>query len=83
MRAGEIAPLTEILEDLEIQRLVLGEEFYEPFAPQAQLALRIANAQDPREREQCAAEWLQLRGAIRSTAEAVFAITKIRPPRIE
>jgi hypothetical protein len=82
MREGEIVPLTEIFEDLEIQRLVLGEEFYDPFARQAQLAWRIANTQDPQEREQCGAAWVQLREEIRSAAEEVFAITRIRPPQI-
>lgn len=79
MKQNEIVPLTEIFEDVEIHRLVLGEDFHSLFSKQAQLALRIANVSrsSPEDWRKGAEEWGRLRQEIRSMAEAAFGISKI------
>jgi len=78
MKQNEIVPLTEIFEDLEIHRLVLGEDFYRLFSKQARLALRAANARSPEDWAESGEEWDRLREEIRSAVEAVFGISQIR-----
>lgn len=48
-RGTDIVPLTELFEDLEIHRHVLGERYYELFAQLANLTLELANTSDWRE----------------------------------
>jgi hypothetical protein len=79
MKQSEIVPLTEIFEDIEIHRLVLGEDFHRLFSEQAQLALKIANVSrsSPEEWRNGIEEWTRLRQEIRLAAEAAFGISKI------
>ena len=78
MKQNEIVPLTEIFEDLEIHRLVLGEDFYRLFGEQAQLALQVANLRSSEDLAKSGEEWTRLREEIRLAAEAAFGISKIR-----
>ena len=78
MKQNEIVPLTEIFEDLEIHRLVLGEDFHRLFLKQAQVALKVANMRSPDHWTKGADEWTRLREEIRLAAESAFGISKIR-----
>ena len=78
MKQNEIVPLTEIFEDLEIHRLVLGEDFHRLFLKQAQVALKVANVRSPDNWTRGAEEWTRLREEIRLAAESAFGISKIR-----
>lgn len=77
MKHNEIVPLTEIFEDINIHRLVLGEEFYELVLEQAKLTLDAANAPslDQWGRHK---DWAGVQDRIRSATEAAFGIEKIR-----
>jgi hypothetical protein len=77
MRENEIVPLTEVFEDLEIHRLVLGEDFYRIFSRQAQLALRAANPSSLEDWRNSGQEWARGREELRLAAEAAFGISKI------
>ena len=74
---NEIVPLTEIFEDLEINRLALTERFYLLFTEQAKLALRAANAVDS-EWQEIFEDWANLRAEIRAATDEVFALSKIK-----
>ena len=76
MTQNEIVPLTEIFVDLEVHRLVLGEDFHALFTKQARLALEAANARTEDWRES-GKEWARFREEIRLAAEAAFGISKI------
>jgi hypothetical protein len=77
-RQGEIIPLTEVYEDLEIHRLVLGEEFYRLFSFGAKLAIRVAQPHSPEVWAKTGEEWIRLREDIRLAADATFGISMIR-----
>jgi hypothetical protein len=79
MKQNEIVPLTEIFEDIEIHRLVLGEDFHRLFSKQAQLALKVANVSrvSPEDWRKGGEEWVRLRQEIRLAAEAAFGISQI------
>ena len=77
MRENEILPLTEVFEDLEIHRLVLGEDFYRLFSRQAQLALKAANLSNLEDWRNSGQEWARGREELRLAAEAAFGISKI------
>jgi hypothetical protein len=78
MRENEIIPLTEIFEDLEIHRLVLGDDFYRIFSTQALLALKAANLSSSEDWRDSGQEWARGREELRGAAEAAFGISKIR-----
>ncbi len=76
MMQNEIVPLTDIFVDLEVHRLVLGEDFHALFTKQAQLALEAANA-SAEDWHESVKEWARLREEIRLAVEAAFGISKI------
>jgi len=67
----------EVFEDLEIQRLILGEDFHRLFSKQAMFALQAANMQNPEDWAKSGEEWARLREEIRLAAEEAFGISKI------
>lgn len=75
---GEIVPLTEIFEELEVHRLVLGGDFYRLFLAQSQLALKVANERSAEERARYVEEWYRLQEEVRLAIEEAFGISKIR-----
>lgn len=79
MKQNEIVPLTEIFEDIEIHRLVLGEDFHRLFSKQAQFALKVANVSrsSPEDWRKGVEEWARLRQEVGLAAEAAFGISKI------
>lgn len=77
MQQNEIVPLTEIFEDLEVHRLVLGEDFHRLFSKQARLALQAANANSTDDWRGNAEQWARVREEVRQAAEAAFGISKI------
>jgi hypothetical protein len=77
MRENEIVPLTEVFEDLEVHRLVLGEDFYRLVSRQAQLALKAANLSSLEDWRDSGQEWARGREELRVAAEAAFGISKI------
>ena len=78
MRQSEIVPLTEIFEDLNVHRLVLGEVFHGLFFKQAQLGLNVANASSDEEWKALAEEWTGTQQAIHREVEAAFGISAIK-----
>ena len=78
MPHNKIVPLTEVFENLSVNRLVLGEDFHELFLRQAQLALKAANVQNHEDWAKSAEEWARLWEEIRLATEAAFGVTKIR-----
>jgi hypothetical protein len=77
MEGNEIVPLTEIFEELEVHRLVLGEDFYRLFSSQARLALEAANLRSSEDWRASGQEWARAREELRVAAEAAFGISKI------
>jgi hypothetical protein len=77
MSNNEIVPLTEVFEDLEVHRLVLGEDFYGLFSSQAELALKAANLSSLEDWRNSGQEWARGREELRLAAEAAFGISKI------
>jgi hypothetical protein len=77
MSNNEIVPLTEVFEDLEVHRLVLGEDFYSLFSGQAELALKAANLSSLEDWRNSGQEWARGREELRLAAEAAFGISKI------
>ncbi|MGH3451661.1 MAG: hypothetical protein ACRDQW_13240, partial [Haloechinothrix sp.] len=80
MRAGsrtEVVPLTEIFDELEQHRLLLGDEIYYELAETADLILRMANAGSD-ESGVLATRWSQARGRLRDLAETQFGLSQIR-----
>jgi len=76
---GEIVPLTSVFEDLEIHRLVLGEDFHALFTRMARMALETANVamSDSEAWEKSVEGWPGLRQEIRVEAERNFGINQI------
>lgn len=75
---GEIVPLTEVFEELEVHRLMLGGEFYGLFLAQSQLALKVANERSAENLARHVEEWYRLQEEIRSAVEEAFGISRIR-----
>jgi hypothetical protein len=78
MVGNEVRPLTEIFEDISINRLTLTEEFHEIFLQKAKLALRAANAHSKSEWDEVIKHWESLDKQIREAVEKTFEISKIR-----
>ncbi len=77
MKQNEIVALTEVFEDMEVHRLVLGEAFYGLFSKHAQLALKVANVSSAEDWRKGAEEWSHLRDEIRLAVEESFGISRI------
>lgn len=75
---GELVPLTEVFEDIEIGRLKLGEDLRNRMESLAQAALTASNAADENEWKHAAEEWIQLRKELREQVEADFGLTSIK-----
>jgi hypothetical protein len=75
---NELIPLTEIFEDIDINRLALTEQFYELFTIKAQLALKAASIKDQQDWTTLAVEWGRNSAEIRSVTDEVFSLSKIR-----
>ena len=75
MRGQEIVPLTEVYEDLEINRLLLGETYYSIFRKLAGVALALSNARSADVRASCIAQHAELQRELRTLADADFAIS--------
>lgn len=69
----ELVPLTEVFEDLQVHRLVLGERFHGILHGMAQLALRAGNVDDAAVRT----EWADARAALLEAGEDTFGISQI------
>ncbi|WP_152663144.1 hypothetical protein [Arsukibacterium ikkense] len=80
MTQQEIVPLTQVFIDLEVQRLLLGEDFHRVFTQQALLALSSANIAKANKEAWCQAgeQWGLLRQELRQTLEAAFSVSNIR-----
>ena len=69
----ELVPLTEVFEDLQVHRLVLGERFHTILYAMAQLALRAGTVDDAALRT----EWASARTALFDAGEDTFGISQI------
>jgi hypothetical protein len=78
MQHNEIVPLTEIFEEVEIRRLMMGEDFHRLFLAQSHLVLKMANQRTAEERTENRAEWERLQEETRAAAEEAFGFSKIR-----
>lgn len=74
---GEIVPLTEIFEDITIERLVLGESYHEQLNRLARIALRMANA-DADGLITLTREWEGVSTELREGVEKDFGVADIR-----
>lgn len=77
-RGDELVPLTEILEELSIHRLVLGEAFFDALNRQALLLLAMAGGDGDAPPDASGASWLAARDRVRALAEEQFRIQSIR-----
>lgn len=75
---GELVPLTEIFEEIEIGRLRLGEELRNQMESLAQAALTAANASEDDEWNRATKEWFRLTEQLRGRVEADFGLASIR-----
>ena len=78
MSHNEVVPLTEIFEELEIHRLMLGEVLYRLLLAQSTLALKEANTRSVEGRAGNVEEWNRLQEEVRLATEEAFGISKIR-----
>lgn len=79
LRDNEVVPLTELFEDISINRLALGERFYELFRELARLTLELAKTarSDANEWDKCQAPIFEIQQDIREAAEKAFHLSKI------
>lgn len=75
---AEIVPLTSILEDLAVNRLVLTDSFYEVFVALAMVAQAASEATETQQWKELTEEWGRLREQLRSAAEKEFKLSEIR-----
>ncbi len=75
---NEIVVLTEVFEDLQINRLTLTEEFYELFVDKSNLLLKLANADSDAAWNELAVKWKELNEKIRTATEDMFKLSEIR-----
>jgi hypothetical protein len=73
----EIVPLTELFEEITVQRLALGEDFHDAFQRLAQVALSFANAATAEEVERCVRAWEAGSAEVREGVERHFHISTI------
>ena len=73
----EIVPLTEIFEDIQIHRLVLGEHYHQLFFRLAQHSLELANAAHETTWNSVTERMLKLEQNIRDAADKDFHISQI------
>jgi hypothetical protein len=77
MRQNEIVPLTEIFEDLNAHRFVLGTSLHSLFLEQAQLLLRLANTASHDDRQKIAEEWTRNLEVIHRESNTALGVGKI------
>lgn len=75
---GELVPLTEVFEDIEIGRLKLGEELRNHMESLAQATLTASNASDDDQWNRATEEWHRLAKQLRGRVEADFGLASIR-----
>lgn len=75
---GELVPLTEVFEDIEIGRLRLGEDLRNRMESLAQAALTASSASDEDQWSRATKEWLRLTEQLRGRVEADFGLASIR-----
>jgi hypothetical protein len=76
-KGNEIVPLTEIFEDLNINRLTLTEEFHRLLVRKAKLAHDAANAHDDARWDALGDEWVRLDAELRAAVERAFNLSEI------
>lgn len=74
---NEIVPLTEIFEDIAINRLLLGDQYHDLFVSLARVTLRGANARDDAEWAELGAKRDELQRQLREAADRDFHISRI------
>lgn len=72
----EVVPLAEALEELEVHRLVLGDEMYAQFSEATDLVRRMADA-SPAEASALTTQWGVARNRLRELAETEFGLSRI------
>lgn len=66
----------EIVEDLEVHRLVLGDDIYQQFSDATHVVRRMAEA-DPDERATLTSMWSTVRARLRELADSEFGLSQI------
>lgn len=77
-RGNELVPLTDLLAELSIHRLVLGEAFFDALNRQALLVPEMVSAAPGSQLDRVGASWLAARDQVRALAEEQFRIGSIR-----
>lgn len=75
----DIAPLTEIFQDLVVHHVVMTDSFYQHLRKMADGALKFANAQSKSEAESVVSEIMKGREAFQSEFNQHFGIDRISP----
>jgi hypothetical protein len=78
IKGSEVVPLTAIFEDLERNRWLLKQEFYDVLLDHAKFLLKLANITDSQEWTAAQTEYQKLSHRITSAANNVFGIETIK-----
>jgi hypothetical protein len=76
-RGNEIVPLTEVFEDLEIHRLILGDQYYALFLDLARSTLALANVRADDEWSRVGQRRAEVQKQVRQLADTDFQISTI------
>lgn len=74
-RGNEIVPLTEVYEDLEIHRLLLGDRYHTLFHHLAEITLELANATSEDEWSRLGKKRSALQEELRELADSDFRVS--------
>lgn len=74
---GDVVPLTEVFEQLSLNKYLLADPFYGILDQQASILLKMANESDPVRLQELQNEYKRLRGEFERAMDHVFRISSI------
>lgn len=75
---GELVPLTQVFEDCELHRLVLGEDIHAVLDEAARVVLQLAQAHSEERRETLVGAWVEVLAKVREVGEEHFGLSRIK-----
>ncbi|MCF3131964.1 hypothetical protein [Streptomyces olivochromogenes] len=78
LQDGELFPLTQVFEDCELHRLVLGEELYAVLINAARVVLQLVQADSEEQYRTLGGAWIQVLDKVRKVGEENFGLSRIK-----
>ncbi|MGY1694702.1 hypothetical protein ACI780_07275 [Geodermatophilus sp. SYSU D00814] len=76
--AGDVVPLTEVYEQLDVQEILLGPRLHPALLEAAGVVLRMVDAAHTDDWPSAASAWLEVRVRLRAAADEEFGLAGIR-----